>query len=109
MANDRDTTIEEFGNVVNMTRHELDAWIETAESRGAGQKEDGADESTGHASGRTIVALLAKQKASYTDDIDQMLRVIGYVHRHRAQRPNGDVTETPWRYSLMTWGHGPLK
>ena len=101
MANDRDTTIEELRNVVNMTRHELDAWIETAESRGVGQKKNGADESTGHASGRTIVELLAKQKANYTDDVDQMWRVISYVHRHRAQRPNGDVTEIPWRYSLM--------
>lgn len=37
-----------------------------------------------------------------------MRKVVGYVHRHGAQRPAGDVTETPWRYSLMTWGHDPL-
>ncbi|MFP5322678.1 MAG: DUF3140 domain-containing protein [Acidimicrobiia bacterium] len=32
-----------------------------------------------------------------------------HVHRHLAQRPDGDVTETKWRYSLMNWGHDPLK
>lgn len=25
--------------------------------------------------------------------------VVGYIHRHLAQRPDGDVTETTWRYS----------
>ena len=37
-----------------------------------------------------------------------MDKVVGYVHRHLAQRPKGDVAETPWRYSLMNWGHDPL-
>jgi hypothetical protein len=34
-------------------------------------------------------------------DYAQMRKVVGYVHRHRAQRPSGDVTDTDWRYSLM--------
>ena len=38
-----------------------------------------------------------------------MAKVVGYVHRHLAQRPDGDVTETTWRYSLMNWGHDPTK
>jgi hypothetical protein len=38
-----------------------------------------------------------------------MRRVVGYVHRHVEQRPSGDVRDTPWRYSLMNWGHDPLK
>jgi len=29
--------------------------------------------------------------------------------RHLAQRPDGDVEHTRWRYSLMNWGHDPLK
>jgi hypothetical protein len=61
MANDRDTTIEEFGNAVNMTRKELGDWLKTDESRGVGQKRAGDDESTGHESGRMIVKLLAKK------------------------------------------------
>jgi hypothetical protein len=30
-------------------------------------------------------------------------KAIGYVQRHLAQRPRGDVENTPWRYSLMNW------
>ncbi len=36
-------------------------------------------------------------------------KVMGYVHRHTAQRSPGDVSETRWRYSLMNCGHDPLK
>lgn len=38
-----------------------------------------------------------------------MRKVVGYVARHSKQRPDGDVTETPWGDSLMSWGHDPEK
>ena len=38
-----------------------------------------------------------------------MRKVVGYVHRHLAQRPRDDVRNTRWRYSLLNWGHDPLK
>ncbi|HEX4394026.1 MAG TPA: DUF3140 domain-containing protein [Mycobacterium sp.] len=38
-----------------------------------------------------------------------MRKVIGYVKRHIAQRPSGDVGDSAWRYSLMDWGHDPTK
>ena len=38
-----------------------------------------------------------------------MRKVVGYVHRHLAQRPRGDVTGTRWRYSLLNWGNEPLR
>jgi hypothetical protein len=99
----------EFGEAVNMTAGELERWLDTEESRSSGQK-DGGGESTGHASGRRIVELLRKKKADLSaDDYAHMRKVTGYVHRHLAQRPSGDVTETKWRYSLMNWGHDPLK
>jgi hypothetical protein len=37
------------------------------------------------------------------------IRVVGYVHRHLAQPPEGDPTDTRWRHSLMNWGHDPQK
>jgi hypothetical protein len=44
------------------------------------------------------------------DDFAHMRKVTGYVKRHRAQRPQQeDVEDSRWRYSLMNWGHGPLK
>jgi hypothetical protein len=75
-----------------------------------GQKTSETAESTGHESGRNIVQLLHKPKNQYTaEDIREMRRVVSYVHRHMAQRPEGDISETRWCYSLMNWGHDPLK
>jgi hypothetical protein len=34
--------------------------------------------------------------------------VVGPVHRHRAQRPEGDVTGTKWRRPPTNRGHDPL-
>ena len=42
-------------------------------------------------------------------DYAHMRKVTGYIKRHSAQRPKGDVSHTRWRYSLMNWGHDPLK
>ncbi|MCO1655132.1 DUF3140 domain-containing protein [Pseudonocardia humida] len=98
----------EFDDAVNMTAGELEKWLDTDESKAAGQHEDGG-ESTGHASGRRIVELLRTKKADLTDDDRaHMRKVVGYVHRHLAQRPKGDVEDTTWRHSLMNWGHDPL-
>jgi hypothetical protein len=100
---------EEFGEAVTMTAAELEKWLRTDESKDSGQHDDGG-ESVGHASGRRIVDILRAEKADLTEDDEKHMRkVVGYVHRHSAQRPKGDVTETTWRYSLMNWGHDPLK
>ena len=108
MSTDEEAAAE-FGKAVNMTARELERWLDTAESRSAGQR-DGGGESTGHASGRRIVELLRTKRADMSeDDYAHMRKVVGYVHRHLAQRPSGDVTDTRWRYSLMNWGHDPLK
>ena len=111
MPIDRDKVRKEFDAAVNMAPAEIEDWLETDESRKVGFK--GADgskaESVGHASGRRIVKLLRKRKAELTDDdFAHMRKVVGYVHRHKAQRPENVVTSR-WRYSLMNWGHDPLK
>jgi hypothetical protein len=101
--------IEEFDEAVNMISEELEEWLETEESKEVGQK-DGGNESKGHESGRKIVDILGKNSSDYTDeDKDHMRRVVSYVHRHQAQEPEGDVEDSNWRYSLMNWGHDPLK
>jgi hypothetical protein len=109
LAEDAKSVISEFKQVVNMTAEQLESWLETDDSKEVGQKDNGG-ESKGHQSGRYIVELLGKKQMDYTDDdLSQMKRVISYVHRHSAQRPSGDVEHTRWRYSLMNWGHDPLK
>ncbi|GCD97666.1 DUF3140 domain-containing protein [Embleya hyalina] len=106
---DREDTLRDFHDAVNMTASELEHWLTTDESRRAGQHTNGG-ESTGHASGRRIVALLRAKKSELdAGDLGHMRKVTGYVHRHLAQRPTGGTTATTWRYSLMNWGHDPEK
>jgi len=107
---DPETTRREFGEAVNMTAGELEKWLDSDESQAVGQK-DGDDESTGHASGRRIVDLLRTTNDDLTDDdLAHMRKVHGYVQRHLAQEPaKEDVETSKWRYSLMNWGHDPLR
>lgn len=109
---DRDEVVREFHDAVNMTASELTRWLDTDESREVGWKgEDGkgSGESVGHKSGRRIVELLGKKKADLShEDLEHMRKVVGYVHRHLAQRPDSPEG-SPWAYSLRNWGHDPLK
>ncbi|MBQ1116502.1 DUF3140 domain-containing protein [Streptomyces sp. C3-3] len=88
-----------------MTAGELEKWLDTEWSRKVGQKE-GSGESTGHASVRLIIKLRrTRQNDLSYDDLEHMRKVTGYVRRHAEQRPEGDVSDTRWRHSLMNWGH----
>jgi hypothetical protein len=102
---------DEFDELVNMTPKELEDFLETDESKAVGQKSDGGGESTGHASGRRIVEIKRKKKADITEaDEEHIAKVVGYVKRHLAQGgPDDDAEHSKWRYSLMNWGHDPLK
>lgn len=106
MSLDRPKIAADFAAAVNMEADELEAWLETVESRSVGFKRDGG-ESVGHASGRRIVGLLRNGPAD-DDDYRHMRKVAGFVRRHRAQEPANMVTSR-WRYSLMNWGHDPLR
>ena len=112
MGSDKDDEREEiwseFRDCVNMAPQELEDWLDTEESKSVGDSDGG--ESTGHKSGRRIVEIKRTNKDDLTDSQwDHMDKVVGYIHRHLAQRPDGDVEDTDWRYSLMNWGHDPLK
>ena len=108
---DRSKVREEFADAVNMSPGEIEDWLETQESWSVGWKgNDGsASESVGHASGRRIVKMLRKRNDELTaDDYAHMRKVVGYVRRHGAQRP-ANIYTSRWRYSLMNWGHDPIK
>jgi uncharacterized protein DUF3140 len=109
MPDDDQTTWSRFRETVNMTARELEHWLASEESRGVGQKRGGG-ESTGHASGRRTVEILRTKRADLTaEDYAHMRKVVGYAKRHLAQRPQGNIDDTAWRYSLMNWGHDPAK
>ena len=108
---DREKVAKDFAAAVNMDPDELAEWLGSPLSETVGWKgTDGqARESVGHASGRRIVTILRKASTDLTeDDYAHMRKVVGYVRRHRAQEPANVVTSR-WRYSLMNWGHDPLK
>ena len=110
MSEDPAKVIADFKEAVNMTAHQLEVWLEKEESKKVGDKDSGKGESVGHHSGRRIVEILGKQKTDYDDDdLKHMAKVVGYVHRHLAQKPEGNIEKTPWRYSLMNWGHDPMR
>jgi hypothetical protein len=101
-----------FADAVNMEPADLRSWLRTDASKSVGWPKDRAPgvESVGHASGRRILKLLRTSAGALTeDDYAHMRKVAGYVARHLKQRPRGDVSDTRWRYSLMNWGHDPLK
>lgn len=102
---------EEFGEAVNMTPSVLEKWLHTKDSRENGWKEGDGHETIGHHSGRRIIEIKHKKKADLTeDDYAHMRKVVGYIHRHLAQGgPKDDKKHSAWRYSLMNWGHDPMK
>lgn len=105
----RDTIWREWRELVNMAPQELADWLATDESRSVGDSNDG--ESTGHKSGRRIVKIKRTNKDELSDSQWQhMATVVGYIKRHCSQGgPDDNVETSAWRYSLMNWGHDPLK
>lgn len=106
----------QFGDVVNLSPAELRAWLDTDESRSVGwaggkqKRSPGGPESVGHRSGRRILEIGDKTPPELLDeDYAHMRKVIGYVRRHLTQPPLKDPTNSRWRWSLMNWGHDPLK
>ncbi|WP_419825806.1 DUF3140 domain-containing protein [Sphingomonas sp.] len=107
---DHDTIYREFKDAVNMTPAEIEKFLDTDDSKRVGQKASEGAESVGHASGRKIVEIQRRKKAELTDaDYAHMKKVTGYVARHCKQGPGQDKEHSDWRYSLMNWGHDPLK
>ncbi len=116
-AGDHEDIDRAFREAVNMAPRELETWLDTEESRSVGWS-DGAKkegpaggESVGHHQGRRIVEIKHTKKADLTDDdYADMRKVVAYVKRHLAQGgPKEEVKTSRWRYSLMNWGHDPLK
>jgi hypothetical protein len=110
---DHEQVWDNFHQAVNMTPKEIEDWLDTEESRKVGIRREGSDESVGHASGRRIIQILKTRKAALDGgDYAHMRKVVGYVRRHCAQGGPHDEYKVPtsrWRYSLMNWGHDPLK
>lgn len=103
-----DLVWERWQALMNVPADDLEAWLDTPQSWSVGFKGHG-EESVGHASGRRNLALLGKERDELgPEDWRQVRRTVGFIRRHLAQRPEGDVEDTRWRWSLLNWGHDPL-
>lgn len=106
---EKEEIYKSFNEHVNMSPSELKDWLKTDEAKNSGQgSEDG--KSIGFQSGEKIVKIKEKHKADlFEQDYEHMQKVKGYIARHKAQQPKGNITETTWRYSLKNWGYDPCK
>lgn len=106
---DRESLATQWAELANLHPDELADWLETDASWAVGYKGYG-EESVGHAAGRRIVDLLEADRGSWSDEDWALVRkAVGVIRRHRAQWPEGDVSDTRWRHALMNWGHDPLR
>ncbi len=98
----RDQIWDEWTDLVNMDRSELQEWLETDASKSVGDTDEG--ESTGHKSGRRIVEIKRTSDGDLTEDQwNHMAKVVGYIKRHLSQGgPDEGVRTSAWRYSLST-------
>lgn len=94
---------------VNCHPEEIEKWHATPESASVGTRRPGDRWSVGQLAGMRTVELLDTPREHWTPpDWAHVRRVAGFVRRHRAQWPRGDVRESRWRHSLRNWGHDPL-
>lgn len=120
MTKDNETIYKEFKLDVNMTKSELKKWLQTDDAKSVGIKSSskadkkttsGGEKSKGYESGEQIIKILSKNKSDLTEnDYEHMSKVSGYIKRHLKQKPTSeDIKDSRWRYSLMNWGHDPVK
>ena len=101
----------EFQEKQNMTTSELEAWLDTDESKNAGKEMDNG-ETVGHSAGRSILEIKKKNKSDLTDaNWDRINETVGIYHQklHPSQRPSSDVEGSNWHRALKNWGHDALK
>lgn len=113
---------KQFGALANMPPGKLERWLAAQASRqaranGDGTNHDGAGanggDGDGHGvdlrAGRRIVELKrTKMDDLLEQDYAQMQEIVRYLERRLARRPEGDLTDSEWRRTLMSWGHDPL-
>jgi hypothetical protein len=97
-----------FHRVVNMPSPELRDWLlSTPDGADAYAPEPGIDV---HQLGERILRILEKRRGDLTDDdIATMRLVTELVVGRLTNAPPEEATNEPWRDTLLTLGHDPLR
>lgn len=101
LPQDMQFTIQDFHSAINMSPEEIERWMRSPEARSA--PDAGEDQ--------RVLRLLQTPQDQLTDgDMGEMRLVIDRVREQLVLQPRPqDVAHSRWRYSLMNWGHDPLK
>ncbi len=108
---DKEEIWKEFQEKQNMSKNELEDWLETEESKAAGKEMD-SGETVGHNAGRQIVKILDKNKSDLTKaNWDKINETVGVYYQkiNPSQKPSSDVENSTWYHALKNWGHDALK
>ncbi len=105
----KDQVYAEFRELVNMGAGELGKWLYSKESKLVDTEPIETDISARKGGDRTIKILRKKRFELTKTNYEHMERTIAYIAKKLTERPEGDISESIWRYSLMSWGHDPLK
>ena len=112
-SDEADEIRKEFDDKVNMTKSEIEQWLDTDESKSVGQSGGAGGETVGRDSAKRIVKILDKKKGDLTgEDLAHMKKTNSYIARHLKQKPDhskDELREMDWTYSLKNWGHDPLR
>ncbi len=95
--------------VITVPPEALEEWLTTPESFSVGSRAPGQRHSVGQLAGMRTLELLEIPDDEWGEsDVAHARRTLGFVRRHRAQWPAGDVSGRRWRHALRNWGHDPL-
>jgi len=99
---------EHFHELVNMSSPELRDWLLTMPD----QMDTYASQPDldVHALGLAMLPVLDKRRTDLTpSDVDLMREVVDLISGRLANPPEDDVTNEPWRDTLLTLGHDPTR
>jgi hypothetical protein len=104
-----DEVWDDWKRLINMTAREIENWLETPASQAAAYAAT-RDQVAGRHPGHRVAEILRTRKVDLTDaEVTHMREVVSHVRGRLPLRPPGNVKDTRWRYSLMNWGHDPVK
>ena len=110
---DHDAVWRAFHDAVNMDAgRDRGVARHRARARKVGFKRDRRAKASATPRGGGSCAILRADRAELDGgDYAHMRKVVGFVERHRAQGPHDEyrIPTSRWRYSLMNWGHDPLR
>jgi Protein of unknown function (DUF3140) len=97
-----------FHRLVNMTSPELRDWLLTTPDGGDSYApEPGVDV---HDTGERVLRILEKRRVDLTDDdVATMRLVTEWITGKLINAPRDEAADGPWRDSLLTLGHDPLR